>query len=787
MQAIDKKLLRDFERLWVQALAISLVLACGVASMLTSVGMFTAMNETRAAYYERNRFAEVFAHATRAPLSLVSELEQIDGVLSVEARVSGEAILDVPGRVATAMGQVLSYPETGTPILNVPILMRGRFPDPMHADEVVVNAPFAEANGFYPGDSFGANIRGQKRELTIVGTALSPEFIYTIGPGALMPDDAAFGIIWMSEKAAAAAYDMTGAFNMVSLSLAAGVSSESVIDHVDHLLEPYGGLGAYDRNTQISDAFLDAEIAQLKAMSAILPPIFFAISGFLVSMVISRIIALERSEIGLLKAIGYSNTEVCLHYLMLAGLIGLVGVMLGWMAGTMLARAVAWQYASFFDFPFLIFRVSYWVYALTGLAAILTTTLGAAQGALRAARLAPAIAMQPPAPPRFKRSLVDDMMARARLTQTTIMILRSLVRWPLRSFLTMLGIALAVASVIASLFINDALDEIVDLSFYQTNRQDAILLFAEDLPLAALEHARTLPGILQAEGQQSHTAILHSGHLSKRVAVEARLPDADLSRILDVHGIPISVPPGGIVLSMRLAEQLDVQSGDTLAAEFLSGRRETIPVQVAGVVEQYLGLGAYMDLDYMNSLFRQSPRISSVNITLAEQDIDALHAAIKDIPEVIGLIEMNKNRRAFEDTIEENITVMNSIYIAIAVLITIGVSYNAARIQLSERARELASLRILGFNRGEVSYVLVGELMLIVVIAQPFGWIIGAWIAQAMTSAFTSDLYAIPLVLEPATFAVGSLVVLVTAFASVMVVRERLDGLDLIAVMKTRE
>ncbi len=787
VQALDIKLLRDFKRLWIQATAIALVLACGVAILLTSVGMYNALSETRTAYYERNRFADVFAHTARAPLSLKAEIARIDGVMSVETRVTGDAILDIPGRTKTAVGKILSYPEASDPVLNVPLLVTGRAPDPLSSREVMVNAPFAQAHGFDLGDSFSANLRGQKRDLIIVGTALSPEFVYTIGPGALMPDNAAFGIIWMSERAAAAAFDMTGAFNDVSLAIASGMTTAPVIDALDTLLDPYGGYGAYDRTTQTSDAFLDAEISQLRGMAAILPPIFFAISGFLVSMVMSRIITLERSEIGLLKAIGYSNTEICLHYLMLAALIAVVGVLVGWAAGTMLARSTAAQYAEFFDFPYVIFRVSYWVYAASGLAGLLTTSLGAAQAALKAARLAPAIAMQPPAPPRFKRSFVDTAMARMRLAQSTVMILRSLLRWPVRSFLTSLGLALAVASVIAATFINDALTEIVDLAFYQTNRQDAMLLFAEDVPEAALQDVRHLPGVLQAEPQQFHAAVLRSGHLSKRIAIEARHPGTDLSRVLDARYTPIDVPPGGIVLSTRLARHLGVQADDSIDIEFLTGRRETYTVTVTALVELHFGLGAYMDLDYMNALFRQAPRLSVVNITLDETQSDALHAAIKDTPHISGIVEMNENRRSFQDTIEQNIVVMNTIYIVVAVLITIGVTYNAARIQLSERARELASLRILGFGRGEVSYILVGEMMLIALVAQPFGWLIGAWIAQLMTNAFTSDLYAIPLVLKPATFTLASLVVLSAALGSVMIVRRRLDRLDLVSVMKTRE
>lgn len=787
MKAIDIKLLRDFKRLWLQALAIALVLACGVAILLTAIGMYTALSDTRLAYYERNRFADVFSSVTRAPETLLSEISQIEGVLHVEARITGTAVLDIPGFVKAAIGHVISIPEETEPVLNVPLLTSGRYPDAASPFEVVVNAPFAEAHAFALGDRFSANLRGQKRELTIVGTAQSPEFIYTIGPGAMMPDNTTFGIIWMPKPAAAAAFDMTGAFNDISLSLAANAPTAPVIEALDTLLEPYGSLGAHDRTTQLSNAFLDAELAQLRGMAAVLPPVFFGISGFLVSIVMSRIVALERSEIGLLKAIGYSNVEICLHFLMLAVLIAIVGIIIGWIAGTALARALAFQYAQFFEFPYVIFRVSYWVYAAAALAAVVTTCLGAIQSALKAAGLAPAIAMQPPAPPRFKRSMIDRAVTRLNLTQSTTMILRSLFRWPLRSLLTALGLGLAVSSVIASMFMNDALDDIVDLAFYQSNRQDAIFLFASDFPEAVLEDIRALDGVLQAEGQQFQTVELRNRHFAKRVAIEARPPETDLSRVVGATGEVLVAPPGGILLSDQLARQLDVQAGDQVTAEFLGGRRETFTLTVTGIAEQYLGLGAYMDLAYLNTLFRQSPQLTTVNVTHDSQETEALHETIKDIPGLAGIVELTENRRSFEETIAQNVVVMNAVYITIAVLITIGVAYNAARIQLSERARELASLRILGFSKAEVSYILVGEMMLLALIAQPIGWLIGAWIAQAMTNAFSSDLYTVPLVLKPATFTTASLVVLGAALASVLVVRRRLDRLNLVAVMKTRE
>jgi putative ABC transport system permease protein len=404
-----------------------------------------------------------------------------------------------------------------------------------------------------------------------------------------------------------------------------------------------------------------------------------------------------------------------------------------------------------------------------------------------AARLAPAVAMQPPAPPMFRRTAIDRLMAALRLRQTTIMVLRSLIRWPVRSFLTAAGLGAATSSIIAAGFMNGSLNHIIDLAFNQSYRGDAMIMFSQDMPRDALPEIARLPGVIQVEPQQFHAATLRNGPREKRVSLEARPPDATLSRVIGADGSVISAPPGGILLSERLAGDLELGVGDTVQVEFMTGRRETHELFVTGLVEQYLGLGAYADIDFLDRQFRRAPQMSVVNVLIDPDGLPDLHAALQGTPALSGLIMMTENRRAFEDTISQNIVVVNGIYAAIAILITIGVAYNGARIQLSERARELASLRILGFSRAEVSSVLVGETMLLAILAQPLGWVMGAWIAIALSNSFSSDLYAIPLVLEPAIFARASLIVLVTSLASVLLVRRRIDRMDLVAVMKTRE
>ncbi|WP_421852900.1 ABC transporter permease [Oricola sp.] len=787
MRALDLKLLRDFVRLWAQSLSIALVLGCGVAILLISFGMYGALETTREAYYERNRFADIFANARRAPRTLEDEILTIDGIWAVDLRIVRDAVLDLPDRIEASTGRIISLPPGNNPRLNVPLMRSGRLPDPGAVGEVVVNEPFAEENGFVIGDIIHANLNGAKRPLTITGTALSPEFIYSIGPGQLLPDNKTFGILWMPQEAVEAAFDMAGAFNDVGVKISREAEPEEVVDRLEDLLKPYGGTGAFDRMEQTSHAFIDSEMEQLRTMAYILPPVFFAIAAYLVNMVIGRIVALERGQIGLLKALGYNNLEVSMHYVYLAVLIAIVGVLIGWGIGTWLARGMAVLYANFFTFPYLLYHVPLTSYAISGLLGIGAAAGGAIINAIRAARLEPAIAMSPPAPPNFRRGFFDRMLTAMRLSQPTMMVLRGITRWPMRAILTSFGLSLAVAVLVASSFFEDSIEEVIDVAFFQANRQHAMLVMSGETRETALEEVKDLPAVLRAEGAYSMPARLVNGHLEKRVSIEARRPDDDLARIISADGDAVVAPTEGILLSGRLAGQLDVEAGDTLDVEFLFGRRESFRISVTGTVIQYFGLGAYVDADYAARLLRQEPQISFANLLVDHAGLGELHGEVKQTPNVAGLVMISDARDSFRETISQNILIMTTIYFTIAVLITAGVTYNSTRIQLSERARELASLRILGFTNLEVSYILMGEILILVLLAQPLGWAIGSLLVWSMVQSFSSDLYAIPIVLKRDTFAYASVVAIGAAIISALIVRRRLDTLNLVSVMKTRE
>ena len=779
-------MLRDLRRIWAQTLAIALVLGCGIMVLVGAQATQATLIETRAAYYDQHRFADIFAGASRAPAEVVAAAALIPGVARAEGRIAFQAVLDIDGMAEPATGRILSLPRGGA-TLNLPLVREGRLPDPDRAYEVAISEPFGQANGLPPGSRFRGVLNGQLRELTVTGWVLSPEFIYTIAPGAMMPDDRHFGLIWMNEDAAAAAMDMGGAVNDIALRLTRDADAHAVIAALDALLEPYGGTGAYGRDRQMSHVFLNGELQQLGAMAAFMPPIFLIVAAFLVNMVLGRLIALERAQIGLLKALGYARTDIAAHYLKLALLIGMIGILMGWGFGWWIADAMIGLYADFFRFPFLIRDWGAWALVLSGGLGLATVVLGGLRAVWATLNLPPAEAMQPPAPPQFGRGIADRLLARFHLRQTTLMIFRSILRWPGRAAITVLGVAASVAVLVMSYFLFDSVDQLTDSVFRQANRQQVTLTLARPMNESAVQAARTLPGVRRAEGGFVLPVRAMHGQHSRLTALQAHFPKATLARLVDDTGRVVTPGPAGVILPTMLARALNLSIGDTLRLELLSAPRSVLEVPVTGVIAQGMGQDVHILADALFAAIDSVPQVNMIHLSVQPDDMPALNAAIKQTPRVAGLSDWAAVRRQFDATLSENMLTMVGIYTLIGLLIAVGVIYNAARIQLSERSYELASLRVLGFSRLEVGYVLVGEMMMLTLAAIPLGWLVGYGLAQAAVGAMSTDIVQIPFFISRRTFALAGLAVFVAALCAVLLVRRRLDRVNLVTALKARD
>jgi putative ABC transport system permease protein len=786
VKSLDRKLLRDLWSLKTQVVSIALVIACGIGGFIGSISTYTSLLWTRQHYYDTARFAHVFATAKRAPASLAQKIHAIPGVSEVEMRVVRDAQLSIPGIVPPMIARLIGSDFTHPPGMNRLTLKSGRWPAPGAKDEVVVNQRFLEARSLRLGQYMNVLLNGKLERVTIVGTVLTPEYIYATRGGG-MPDDEWFAVLWIDAQSLAAAFNMEGAFNSVLLRMQRGASSEAAVEALDRLLEPYGGFGAVGRADQVSDKILSQEISQQKIFGTVLPAIFLLVAAFILNVVLHRQVNAQRAEIAALKALGYPDRDIAVHYLKFASVIVLLGAASGVWLGNWLGTAMTGLYTDVFHFPAYHYRVEPWQ-ILAGAGAALAAAFGGALAAIRGVvRLRAAEALRPPAPAEFRPLIIERLGYGSLLTPAQRMIMRNLERKPLRAAITVAGIAGSVAILISGTFWTDAINWFMDVQFNRVQRAQVNVGFAEPVSHDALWELERLPGVKQAEVMRAIPVRLRAGHRSYRTAINGVADDAVLLRILDARLRESKPAPGGVLLTTRLADRLGVVPGDEVVAELLEGKRVKAGLRVSGTVRELAGMNAWMRLEDLNRFAREGAMVSVAGLLVDRAQEPALLERLKQMPAAAVVIVNRTLVDTFRETSAKNILFFTAVLSAFAATIAVGVVYNNARIQLAERAWELASLRVLGFTRGEVSVLLLGELGLEIAAAIPLGFLAGFWLAMLLLALMPHEMVEFPLIILPPTYLYAGGVVVAAGVVSALIVRNRIDNLDLVGVLKTRE
>ncbi|HYL36956.1 MAG TPA: FtsX-like permease family protein, partial [Bryobacteraceae bacterium] len=479
ISTLHRKLIRDLLHMRGQMLAVTAVMACGIATYVTEQCAFRALVTAQSDYYAGYRFADVFAHLKRAPESLFNAILAIPGVASVQTRVVAEVTLDVPGLEEPATGRLVSIPERRMPMLNDLFLRQGRYIEPGQRGEVLVSEAFAEANRLQVGDRLGAVLNGKWEPLHIVGIALSPEYIYEIRPSEVFPDSRRFGVLWMSRDVLGPAFNMQDAFNDVAISLSRGANQPEVIARVDALLERYGGLGAYGREDQLSYRYLTDELAEIRTTAVILPTLFLGVVAFLLHVLLSRLVGTQRGQVAVLRAFGYRSSEIGIHYLQLALVAISLGAASGIALGYWIGQGLTGIYAQYFHFPVLQLRLDPQVLLLAAGISAASACLGALSAVRRAVALAPAEAMRPEAPATFRPGWLERFSLWTLLSPASRMIVRNLERRPWKAFFSALGVALAVSILVVGRFAIDSVERLVDVQFEKVQREDVMITFQE--------------------------------------------------------------------------------------------------------------------------------------------------------------------------------------------------------------------------------------------------------------------------------------------------------------------
>jgi putative ABC transport system permease protein len=784
---LDRKLLRDLKRLKGQVTAVSIVMACGLAMMITTRSLIASLDGTRADYYESNRFADVFGSLKRAPNYIRDRLAALPGVAGVQTDIAGQVTLDLPGIDEPASGLVRSLPDFGEPELNRPYLRRGRWLSPGSRRELLVGEAFAEANQLNPGDTLALIMNGRRQDFRIAGIVLSPEYIFESRPGAALPDNRTYGIFWMTYKEVATAWDLYGAFNSFSLKLAPGADPAPVIAAADALLKPYGSAGSYSRKDHPSHIRVTDEIRVLTILSIGFPTIFLGVAAFMTNAVLSRLLALQREQIAILKAFGFTNGQIVGHYLKFAAVIGLVGTVLGGFGGLFLGRWMVRLYDLFFRFPDLSFRLDRNAVAIAfgvGLLAVVAGVLGSVR---KAAKLPPAEAMRPEPPASFRPSFIEHPALVRLFSHSFRIAVRNLERRPVQALFTIAGLSLATALLILPNTLKAGIANILDYQWDLVQRQDLNLGFSEPAAARTLHELERLPGVMHVEPSRSAAVRIHFQGRDRQIGLRSLDPGSAHSRAVDRTGMEITPGEDGLIVSAKLAQVLGARVGDELVLEALMGKRTVRPVRLAGLAEDFTGIAAYMDRAALNRFLGEGDIITGASFT-----IDAAHRAeflraVKEVPRISWIAIKETMRSSFRQTTAQMMGMLTTLYLSMAVIVAFGVIYNNARISLAERARELATLRVVGMTQREVGAVIVTELTILAVLAVPMGLLLGTGFATAIISSVNTETVRLPLVFTPYTYTFALIIVAIASTLSAMVVLRKLKHLDLIGALKAPE
>lgn len=786
MKAINRKLLRDIRNMAGAVLTISLVVAAGIAAFVTLRGTYDSILDTRDHYYNSQRFADVFATLERAPLSLVERIERIPGVARVYARIVGEARLPLEGLREPAQGRIISLPEDGDPPLNGVVLVSGRLPSNDRDDEALLIEHFAEARNIVPGSTVRVIVEGREREVRVVGIAMSPEYVLAIPNGGSAPAPERFAVLWMPRRAAEAAYDMAGAFNNVSLALAPNANKDAVVTKLDELLDRYGGFGAVLRERQISNFFLSQELAQLATLGTIAPMIFLGVAAFLLNVVLSRLIELDRPQIATLKAVGYGDRAVGLHYFELTLVITMIGASLGIALGSWLGTQMTELYVSFYRMPQLRFRMEPGLAGTALLVSLLAGLAGSFLSVRKVMLLPPAEAMRPAAPPSYGQSRLGRTLT-AQLGTSARMVAREISRRPMRTIMSAAGIGAATGIIVVGQFFSDAMNYLVDDWMQNQQRETVAVTFDNPVSEKAVRSLRALPGVRDVQWQSTLTVRVRAGHRERTVPLVAHQARHSMRPMLDDEGDEIAFGPGSVLFTDMLARVLDVAPGDTVMVQPMQGDRTPRPLKLTGTLHELMGLWIHMPAVDFERWLGVAPMATEAMLLVDKAHIEELQDELLDMPQVATALRKELIIRDFRQQQGETMGTFSLVLTLFAVVIAISVVYNNARVALSLRGRELASLRVLGFTRGEISTVLIGELGVQVLAGIPVGLLFGKWLARGMLAANDPETFRFPTAISDRAYAFAALITVLAAVASALLVRRKLDKLDLIEVLKTRE
>lgn len=787
-----RSLLRELRARFWPLLILGLLGAVGVGCLVGMLGVFYDLDATRARFYRAQRLADLSVSLKRVPESALEPTRRLPNIRYLEGRVRIEARVQLTGVAEPITSTALSLRRVRRPVLNDVLLVSGGWFEGTRDDQVLLHDAFAKARGLHPGDRLDALILGRQQRLLVVGTVLAPEFVYVLPPaGGIVPDPARTGVLYLPLDTLQDWAGLHGAFNEL-LGLAWDLRPRQLrntLKLVEEELDPYGVAVSLTQPELPSVQFLANELEELQVSATVLPAICLGVVALVLNVVTGRLVAQQRTTIGTLRALGYTKAFIVRHFLGYGVVVGLSAGLLGLLLGLWIQDAMIRLYQEYYELP----RIEPGFYPAL-LAVSLVTSLGAAlagtvQATLRAAALAPAEAMRPPPPEKGGRTLLERVPALWRpLPFWVKLVLRTTLRNPFRSLVNVLTSLVATALLVETLSMVAALQVMIDHEFLRTSHQDITIGLREPVGRGAVGEIARLPGVVLVEPQLGVSADFSHGPFEKRTGITGLAEGNTLFTPLAADGEPLPIPDEGLVLARKLAEILQARPGDMVRLRPLLGTRQVREAQVVAVVDTYMGLGAWCRLEYLSRLIGEEWAANALLVDLAHpRPSAALLAELSRRPAVVGVEERVLALEKIEQILEQSFGTSLLILVLFSGLLAFGSLLNTALVSLSERSREVGTLRVLGYTPAMVARIFAAETALQSALGIALGLWGGIGLVHLVSRAYSQELFRVPAVIPTVTLVQAALLMVLFVSAAQLVLWRLVATLPWLEVFKVRE
>ncbi len=783
VKVLDRKLLRE---LWHQKgliVAITMLVSVGIMCFIFMRSAHHNLKLAQAKYNAQCRMADFWINIKKAPVAELNELLSIPGISELRPRIQFLCTVDLPQARDPINGLVLSMPDQRQPVINDVVLKRGGYFTEQRRDEVLVNNAFARKHGIIPGDVIHLILNNRRQELHVVGTAISSEFIYLVGPGAISPDPEHFGVFYLKQSFAEEVFGFDGAANQVL-----GLLTPEMRAHPDELLrtaerklKPFGVFSVTPLRDQPSHRFLTDEIRGIGTFAGLMPIIFLAVAALVLNVLLMRLIDQQRVVIGTLKGLGYSNAELFWHFTKFSGIIGLVGGFVGWGLGYYMGGVMTARYQMMFEFPELKSNVYPDLY-LVGLAIGMSCSLiGSIRGARQALSLQPAEAMRSKPPSKGGRIWLERIPALwSRLSSGWRMVLRNMIRHRARTIVGVFAAAMGAGVLSCGLLLQASMNYLIDFQFSKIDCSEIDLSFKDERSIDSVADALRLPGVEHAEPVLDVACEFFNGPYRRKGVIRGLLPNARLTVPRDVTEERIPIPQVGVTMTRKLAELLHLKPGDMLEFEPVKGLRERCRVPIVTLADSYMGLTVYADINYLSKLIDEDLAVTGVQMKVDDrpESMQELVKSMKRLPVVQTYISRKSTISNLNATLVEMQNFFINVMTFFAGVIFFASLLNMSLISLAERRREVATFLVQGYSHWQVGLNFLRETLLTAGIGTVLGFPLGYLLCWWLTKNYDTEMFRFPLRTSPVVWITTSLWGLGFALASHAVVHREIVTMD---------